>query len=504
MLTRPVDQEKQLKSYEEVMEILEAFDLTGSYRDAGELAGCSHHTVAHWVAKRDAGLLPGLGERVERPKLIDPFMDKIEEWVERSNGKIRADVAFDRLVALGYEGSDRSVRRAVALVKGNHRHGRRRVYRPWICEPGMWAQWDWGQGPVIGGRGTNLFCAWLGWSRLRVVIPTWDRTMPTLIGCLDRAVRVFGGAPTYWLTDNEKTVTIDHVAGIAVRNPRIVEAGHHYGVTIATCVPFDPESKGGSEATVRVAKADLVPTAANLLDAYSSWAELVDACERFTTEINARPHRVTRRAPVEMLAEEQMRLHALPQVAFTACFGETRHVSWTSTISYGGVTYSVPHTLADQVVWARVAGDELVITHLAGRGATEVARHQLSTPGHPMINDVHYPPRPPGPLNREPRPTNEAETAFLAIGDGARAWLIEAGATGASRVKVKMAEAVELAALQGQGRVDWALGQAATFGRFGEGDLSSILAAHRGGNSRRAGENHSLQDGTHTWQGFGQ
>ena len=40
------------------MEILEAFDLTGSYRDAGELAGCSHHTVAAWVAKRDAGVLP--------------------------------------------------------------------------------------------------------------------------------------------------------------------------------------------------------------------------------------------------------------------------------------------------------------------------------------------------------------------------------------------------------------------------------------------------------------
>lgn len=485
------------------MEILEAFDLTGSYRDAGELAGCSHHTVAHWVSKRNAGLLPGLGGRVERPKLIDPFMDKIEEWIERSNGKIRADVAFDRLVALGYAGSDRSVRRAVASVKANHRHGRRRVYRPWIPEPGMWAQWDWGQGPAIGGRTTNLFCAWLGWSRLRVVIATWDRTMPTLIGCLDRAMRLFGGAPTYWLTDNEKTVTVDHVAGIAVRNPRIVEAGHHYGVTIATCVPFDPESKGGSEATVRIAKADLVPTDANLLDEYSCWGELVDACEAFTTEINARPHRVTRRAPVEMLVEEQMRLHRMPEVAFTACFGETRRVSWTSTISYGGVTYSVPHTLADQVVWARVAGDELVITHLAGRGTTEVARHRLSTPGHPMIDDGHYPPRPRGPLNREPRPTNEAETAFLALGDGARVWLIEAGAAGASRVKVKMAEAVELAALEGHTRVDWALGQAATFGRFGEGDLSSILAAHPAGSSRRAGEDHSLQDGTHTWEGFG-
>ena len=28
------------------MEILEAYDLTGSLRDAAELAGCSHHTVA--------------------------------------------------------------------------------------------------------------------------------------------------------------------------------------------------------------------------------------------------------------------------------------------------------------------------------------------------------------------------------------------------------------------------------------------------------------------------
>lgn len=27
------------------MKILDAYDLTGSLRDAGELAGCSHHTV---------------------------------------------------------------------------------------------------------------------------------------------------------------------------------------------------------------------------------------------------------------------------------------------------------------------------------------------------------------------------------------------------------------------------------------------------------------------------
>ena len=44
--TVTIEQEEQVKSREEIMNMLEAFDLTGSFRDAGELAGCSHHTVA--------------------------------------------------------------------------------------------------------------------------------------------------------------------------------------------------------------------------------------------------------------------------------------------------------------------------------------------------------------------------------------------------------------------------------------------------------------------------
>ena len=41
-----------MKSREEIMNMLEAFDLTGSLRGAGELAGVSHHTVARYVAER--------------------------------------------------------------------------------------------------------------------------------------------------------------------------------------------------------------------------------------------------------------------------------------------------------------------------------------------------------------------------------------------------------------------------------------------------------------------
>ena len=492
-----------MKSREEIMNMLEAFDLTGSFRDAGELAGVSHHTVARYVARRDAGELAGDGPR-RRSRIIDPWMGKIEEWVERSHAKIRADRAFEKLKALGFAGSERTVRRAVAEVKANHRRGRRRVYRPWIPEPGMWAQWDWGAGPVISGRRTNLFCAWLAWSRFRVVVPCWDRTLPTVIACVDRAMRAFGGAPTYWLTDNERTVTIDHVAGVPVRHPEIVAVGGHYGITVATCVPADPESKGGSEATVRVAKADLVPTDANLRGGYASWAELAEACDAWMAgEINGREHRVTRRAPVEMLAEERHRLHALPEAPYTAVFGETRKVTWSSTISFGAVTYSVSHTLADETVWVRVDGDQVVVVHCAPSGPVEVARHQRSTPGRPMIDDAHYPPRPAGPLGRRPKATSAAEAEFLAIGDGARTWLVEAAAAGTSRMKTKMAQAVDLARLHGQMRVDWALGHAAMFGRFADGDLASILAAHPPGQRRRADDVHSLQPGTAAWGRLG-
>jgi hypothetical protein len=393
----------------------------------------------------------------------------------------------------------------VATARKAWLSGNRRVHRPWVPEPGLWFQWDFGAGPVVDGAATLLFCAWLAWSRFRVVIPIRDRSLPTVVAAIDATLRRFGGCPTYGLTDNEKTVTIEHVARIAIRNPEMVAAAAHYGLTVLTCLPADAPSKGGVEATVRVAKADLVPTEANLLGAYGSWAELEAACEAVCAELNARAHRVTRRAPAEMLVEEQARLHRLPEHPYTAAFGVTRTVGCPQPmVQQDWCLYSVPSVLAGETVWVRTHGAHVVITHVGSDGPVEVARHLLTTPGNPRVDPAHFPAQPEGALNRTPVAANPAEAEFLAIGDGAVLWLKEAGAVGASRVRAKMADAVARAKLSGVEAVNWALGHAAVYGRFAEADLASILAHRSGaGEPTRAGEDHTLQPGTSAWEGFG-
>jgi len=487
------------------MEILEAFDLTGSLRDAAALAGCSHHTVARYVEAREAG--GQLDKAAVRPQLIDEFLPKVAEWVLHSRGKIRADKAHEKLLTLGFKGSERTTRRAVHQAKVAFSLGQVRVHRPWVTEPGMWLQYDFGDGPVIDGRKTVLFCAWLAWSRFRVVLALRDRTAPTVFAALDVTLRKLGGAPTYVLTDNEKTVTTGHIAGMAVRNPQVVSFARHYGVTVHTCEPADPASKGGSESTVKIAKADLVPTDTNLLEAYDTFGQFETACEVFCDEVNARVHRVTRRAPVEMLAQERARLHPLPGVPHTVAFGLSRTVpARTPMIVLDGAQYCVPHQLMGQQVWIRVhgqgPGEQIIIVHISPAGPVEVARHARATPGSPKILDSHFPPQPAGALDRQPKAKNPAEAEFLALGGGARLWLTEAAAAGTTKMRVKMAEAVALAKLGDPVAVDWALGHAAVNSRFAEADLASIVNHHARTNTgprHQASETRSLTQGTGAW-----
>jgi hypothetical protein len=106
------------------------------------------------------------------------------------------------LVAMGYEGSYRRRRggRSPRPSAGGGRGiggGRGRGSR----SRGLWLQWDYGDGPVVAGPRAVLFCAWLAWSRFRVVVPLVDKTLASVVTGLDRALRLVGGVPSYALSE---------------------------------------------------------------------------------------------------------------------------------------------------------------------------------------------------------------------------------------------------------------------------------------------------------------
>lgn len=183
-----------MKKDEEAMEILEAYGATGSLRGAAALAGCDHTTVARLVAAREAAG-GGLPERARSRPLVDPFAEKIDELVDRSRALVRADVVHGVLVAMGYGGSYRTTRRAVAEAKRRWRNKHGRRTRPWIPQPELWLQWDYGDGPVVAETRAVLFCAWLAWSRFRVVVPLRDKTLPSVVIGLDQTMRQWARFP---------------------------------------------------------------------------------------------------------------------------------------------------------------------------------------------------------------------------------------------------------------------------------------------------------------------
>jgi len=223
------------------MEILEAYDLTGSYRAAAELAGCDHHTVARYVALRDEGRPV---ERMRAERLADPFLAKIEEWVERSGaGSART---WPTASWPGW---------AMRLGADHPPGGRSGEAGLAGREPSGLPAVDSRAGPVVavglgrratgGGPAEVVVVRVAGLVAVPGGLPASDRTLPSVLGLLDATLRRLGGVPTYALTDNEKTVTVEHVAGVAVRHPLIVAAGRHYGITVATCVPADHSPRAG-------------------------------------------------------------------------------------------------------------------------------------------------------------------------------------------------------------------------------------------------------------------
>ena len=170
------------------LDIIDAYQEVGTYRGAAALCGTTHKTVRRVVEAWRRGEHPE-APRPEQPRNIDEFRDLVAQRVDKTNGRISAKRLLPAARAKGYDGSPRNFRRLVAEVKADWRRSRR-IFRPWVPEPGQYLVIDWTE----HGRWKAL-CAVEPWSRWRFVRFAADMRGETTLALLAECLVELGGCP---------------------------------------------------------------------------------------------------------------------------------------------------------------------------------------------------------------------------------------------------------------------------------------------------------------------
>src|SRR5690606_1386048 len=212
--------------------------------DVAERLGIDRKTVAkYWDGPRDD---PEKPRYKRRRRKIDPYMDYITTRLEKWP-KLSAERLYQEIVAEGYDGSRRSVRRAVAAIRPRPI----REYKPFETLPGEQAQVDWGHmdRSQLDGAELPVYCFvfTLSWSRMRYVEFVTSLNMATFLASMHRAFEYIGGVPAEVVFDNAKTVVAERVGGVVRYNENLLRLAATYGFEPKACWAYDPESKGKVE-----------------------------------------------------------------------------------------------------------------------------------------------------------------------------------------------------------------------------------------------------------------
>jgi len=205
------------------MDMHAAYQEVGTYRAAAEICGTTPKTVKRAVT---AAKSPAAGGEGVIEHNYDDVAAVIAQRVERSQGRISAKRLLPVVVAAGYTGSARNLRRAVADAKATWRIDHHRGRRPGVWTPGDMLVFDWGQ---IGSL--FVFCAVLAWSRFRFVYFADNLGAESTMAALAECMETIGGVPKTLLTDRMGCLKGGTVAGIVIPTPAYVRFVTHYLLT---------------------------------------------------------------------------------------------------------------------------------------------------------------------------------------------------------------------------------------------------------------------------------
>ena len=326
------DVENELNKYWKEVNLLNKSELA-------RRMGCSRQTINSKINNLKN---TSVKKKRQYTSKLDDFKDIIETKVEKY-----ACSAMSIYLLLknkyGYSGGYSSVARYVSSFKQTQKV---KVTIRFETTPGYQAQVDWKEKLVLVDSSNatytiNIFLMTLGYSRMKFVKLTFDRTQTTLFECLTSAFEFFGGVTDEILFDNMKTV-IDHAKSDfsnVVINEKFAQFAKDSGFIVRACRAFRPETKG---------KVEILAKIMNRLKAYngefSNQYDLVKIVEDMNISLNNEIVQGINQKPIDRFQREKNTLNPVNINILRPYFIREKEykVSNESMITYKGKKYSVP------------------------------------------------------------------------------------------------------------------------------------------------------------------
>jgi len=325
--------------------------------------------------------IPAYKRSAPAPKrTIGPFIEIIQQWLQEdkqrpAKQRHTAKRIHERLqVEYGYQGSDRTVRREVGLLKGTVPDS----HVPQTYQAAEGGTFDFGEAYVkLSGQETKirLGCLRLDYSSHYFVCALPTERQEALFECHLRGFAYLGGVPGRIRYDNLKTAVYKILTGKRRQEQASWTAFRsHFLFESEYVTPGRGQEKGGVENLVGYVRRNfLVP-----LPAFRDYGELnaylLDCCEQ-----DAKRRRRFGRTVRELWQEERARLRPLPPQLPAACTTVIARVNRRQQVRLNGNWYSTPPEYVGRLVTIhayvfRVAiafQDKVIASHARSYGREE-------------------------------------------------------------------------------------------------------------------------------------
>ena len=234
------------KSSDHAAEVLRLGLVEGlSVRAIARRLGMARKTVRQILGRS----LPERKPATPRAGLLDAYEKPIRSILD-DVPDIRAPAMLERLRPLGYTGGITILK---AKLHALRQTAPREAFLMLQFEAGSAMQVDWADfGFALPGipRRVSAFVAALCYSRYFYVEFTLSQSFGSLVRCMDRCLRFYGGTTEVDIFDNMKTVVRSHTAAATVFNPTFLEYARHRGFAVRACNVGRGNEKGRVERPV--------------------------------------------------------------------------------------------------------------------------------------------------------------------------------------------------------------------------------------------------------------